>query len=307
MNGPQTALTLEPAESTGPRALAPRFDFSPQTFDQAMWLAETLAASEMVPKQYRGKVGDCFIAMQWGAELGLKPLQAMQSIAVVNGKPSIYGDAGKAVLLAGGCIIEEDDIAIVRANGRARCRITRPGRPPVERTYSTEDAKQAGLLGKDGPWRTNTQRQMAWRAFWFAARDAAADLLRGIGGAEESADIPPEKFMGAADEVRPPAQAPKPSAEEVNAAFQKWLAGPAQKAIDKGASADDVIAHARGRGTVLTDDQIAAIRALRKTEGAAPDPAQGQQHTPAPAPARDDDGGPTFGDDSMAPQAGGAA
>lgn len=260
MNAPQPAGALALAEQRHVAA-APRFDFSPQTFDQAMWLAETLAASEMVPKQYRGKVGDCFIAMQWGAELGLKPLQAMQSIAVVNGKPSIYGDAGKAVLLAGGCIIEEDDIAIVRTNGRARCRITRPGRPPVERTYSMEDAKQAGLLGKEGPWRTNTQRQMAWRAFWFAARDAAADLLRGINGAEEAADVPPERFMGAADEVpRAPAPPAGPEPWPVEA-FAKWLATKAQQAIDKGAPHDAVLAHARSKAPVSAE-QEQAIRAL---------------------------------------------
>ena len=83
-------------------ALAQRgmgFDLSPQTFEQALTFAKYLAESEMVPKQYRGRPGDCLIAMQWGHEIGLKPLQALQSIAAVNGKPSLYGDAGKAMLL----------------------------------------------------------------------------------------------------------------------------------------------------------------------------------------------------------------
>ena len=90
-------------------------DLGPRDFEEAMRQAEYLAASEMVPKCYRGKPGDCLIAIQWGGEIGLKPLQAMQSIAPVNGKPSLYGDAGKAMLLAHGCIIEEDDIELVRA------------------------------------------------------------------------------------------------------------------------------------------------------------------------------------------------
>lgn len=273
MNAPQSALAVMPE-----RTIAQRFDFSPQNFEQAMHLAEMLAVSEMVPKHSRGKVGDCFIAMQWGAELGLKPLQAMQSIAVVNGKPSIYGDAGKAVLLAGGCIIEEDDTAIVRSNGRARCRITRPGRPPVERTYSTEDAKQAGLLNKEGPWKTNTQRQMAWRAFWFAARDAAADLLRGIGGAEESADIPPERFMGAADEVRPPAPTPAPAApiawptEAFEMRLPRW-----REALAAGQTHDAIVAFARQKGA-LSAAQEQTIRNLKPAEKAAAAP-------PADAPA----------------------
>ena len=179
------------------------FDLSPRTFEQALTFSEYLANSEMVPKAYRGKPGDCLIAVQWGAEVGLKPLQALQSIAAINGKPNLYGDAGKALLLANGCIIDEDDTAVVKTNGRARCKIVRSGRPPVERTFTVEDAKTAGLWGKEGPWKTYPHRQMAWRAFWFAARDAAADLLRGMGGFEEALDAPTERHMGPVDEVKP--------------------------------------------------------------------------------------------------------
>lgn len=179
------------------------FDLSPRTFQEALTFSEYLANSDMVPKAYRGKPGDCLIAVQWGAEVGLKPLQALQSIAAINGKPSLYGDAGKALLLSHGCIIEEDDIEVIKAHGKAACTITRPGRPPVRRTFSLEDAKTAGLLGKEGPWRAYQSRQMAWRAFWFAARDAAADLLRGMGGFEEAIDMPAERHMGPVDEVKP--------------------------------------------------------------------------------------------------------
>ena len=142
---------LQPAAPTSTAVAT--FDLSPRTFEQALQLAEYMAKSEMVPKQYRGRPGDCFIAKQWGMEIGLKPLQALQSIAAINGKPNIYGDAGKALLLAHGCIIEEDDTETVKANGRGRCSIKRPGRPVVQRTFSLEDAKTAGLWGKEGPWR----------------------------------------------------------------------------------------------------------------------------------------------------------
>lgn len=176
-----------------------QFDLSPQTFEQALTFAKYLADSDLVPKNFQGKPGNCLIAMQWGAEVGMKALQSMQSIAVINGKPGLYGDAGKALLLSHGCIIEEDDTEKVLASGKGRCKITRPGRPPVERTFSMTDAKVAGLLNKDGPWKTYPQRQLAWRAFWFAARDAAADILRGMGGAEEIMDTP--KDMGMAEVV----------------------------------------------------------------------------------------------------------
>lgn len=240
----------------------PAFDLSPQTFEQALTFANYMAESEMVPKGFRGKPGDCLIAMQWGYDVGLKPLQALQNIAVINGKPGLYGDAGKAVLLANGCIIEEDDISIVEKNTRARCKITRPGRPPVERTYSLENAKTAGLWGKEGPWRTSPWRQMAWRAFWFAARDAAADLLKGLPGAEEVQDIPangsaPKSIDPDTGEIAEKTAA-LPVYSDVD--FEKNL--PAwRKLIESGRkTAGEVIFTVSSKAT-LTEDQIAMINA----------------------------------------------
>jgi hypothetical protein len=244
------------SESTS-LALAPRhqFDLSPQTFEQALTFAGYLAESEMVPKQFRGRPGDCLIAMQWGYEVNFKPLQALQSIAVINGKPGIYGDAGKAILLAAGCIIDEDDTEVVKRTGRGRCKITRPGKPPCERTFSVDDAKAAKLWEKEGPWRTYPHRQMAWRAFWFAARDCAADLLRGMGGAEEAIDV---GTVTAEVVANPPSRA-ESLAPYSEVDFERNL--PVWRSlIDNGKkSADDIIAMVATKGT-LTEAQRAAIR-----------------------------------------------
>ncbi len=166
-----------------------RFSLDPKNMEEALKFAQLMSESDLVPKNFKGKPGDVLIAVAMGREVGMAAMAAIQSIAVINGKPSIYGDSGKAILLAGGCIIEEDDTEVIKKTGIARCRITRPNRPFVERTFSLENAKTAKLVGKEGPWRTYPERQMAWRAFWFAARDAAADLLNGLSGAEERSDI----------------------------------------------------------------------------------------------------------------------
>lgn len=268
---------LPPAPPATSTAVA-TFDLSPRTFEQALQLADYMSKSEMVPKQYRGRPGDCFIAMQWGMEIGLKPLQAMQSIAAVNGKPSLYGDAGKALLLAHGCIIEEDDTETVKANGRGRCSIKRPGRPVVHRTFSLEDAKTAGLWGKEGPWRAYPYRQMAWRAFWFAARDAAADLLRGMGGAEEAMDAPSEKHMGMVDEVAPPPAATPALPAYADEAFAKNLPLWAKLVADGKKAPGDLLATLATKAT-FSEEQKARILSLKKAQPEAAAAA------PAPAPA----------------------
>ena len=74
--------------------------FMPSTFDEAMRLSEMLAKSQMVPTGYRGKPEDVFVAIAWGREIGLAPLQSLQNIAVISGKPSVYGDAALALVQA---------------------------------------------------------------------------------------------------------------------------------------------------------------------------------------------------------------
>jgi hypothetical protein len=77
-----------------PLVAAPANDFSPKSLDEALRLCDYLADSDMVPKEYQGKPGNCLVAIQWGAEIGLKPLQSMQNISTINGRPSLWVRAG---------------------------------------------------------------------------------------------------------------------------------------------------------------------------------------------------------------------
>src|SRR6266545_729851 len=79
------------------RAVTQAFDYMPKTFAELIDFAKIMAESTMVPKDYISKPGNIIVAVQYGAEVGLKPFAAMQSIAVINGKPGLYGDAGKAL------------------------------------------------------------------------------------------------------------------------------------------------------------------------------------------------------------------
>src|SRR5213594_129250 len=101
----------------------------PQTFEQAFEMAKRLSQSALVPKAYQPKVrqnmsaeeraaaidaaaASVVIAWEMGAEVGLSPMNSIQSIAVIGGKPVMYGEAPLGVVMASGLleeIIEEND------------------------------------------------------------------------------------------------------------------------------------------------------------------------------------------------------
>ena len=69
----------------------------PTNLTEAMQFAETICKSGMVPKDYQGKPANTLVAIQWGYEVGLAPMQALQNISVINGKPTIWGDSALAL------------------------------------------------------------------------------------------------------------------------------------------------------------------------------------------------------------------
>lgn len=169
--------------------------FLPATLDEAMRLADMLAKSQMVPTAYRNKPEDVFVAMAWGKEIGLAPLQALQNIAVISGKPSVYGDAAMALVQASPVCegVEELMEGEGTPNPVAVCIAYRKGRKPVEARFSVDDAKRAGLWGKQGPWSAYPKRMLQMRARGFALRDAFPDVLKGLITQEEAQDYPEDK------------------------------------------------------------------------------------------------------------------
>lgn len=171
--------------------------FAPVTLDEAMRFSDMLAKSSMVPKAYQGKPEDVLVAVQWGKELGLAPLQALQNIACINGKPSVYGDAAMALVQASPVCegIEEYFEGEGTPNPVAVCVAHRKNRQPVTAKFSVEDSKRAGLWGKQGPWQAYPKRMLQMRARGFALRDAFPDVLKGLITVEEAADDPPERQL----------------------------------------------------------------------------------------------------------------
>ena len=164
---------------------------APKSTAEAMELAKTLASSQLIPKAFQQRPGDVFVAMMWSHSLGIPIVQGLQGIAVINGKPSLYGDALLAICMGSGQMADiEETVTGSADNLTATCKVTRRGKPtPVVSTFSIADARAAGLLGKPGPWKQYTSRMLKMRARAFALRDAFPDVLSGIASAEEMQDV----------------------------------------------------------------------------------------------------------------------
>lgn len=130
-----------------------------------------------------------------GRDIGLNPTQAVASVAIVNGRPTIYGDAGLALIRSSGLLEGDIDESFEGEPGTmeftAVCSMKRVGAPkPRVTRFSVADAVKANLWGKSGPWTQYPERMLMWRARSWTCRDEFGDVLAGLIFVEEARDIP---------------------------------------------------------------------------------------------------------------------
>ncbi len=165
--------------------------WNPTSFTEALSMAEVMSKSQLVPKDYRGQPANIVVAWQLGAPLGLNILAAMQNIAVINGRPSVWGDGALAICRAHPKWVSiEEEFAGEEGSEdfRAICVINRKDEPECRRVFSVTDAKRAALWGKD-VWAKYPKRMLQMRARSWAMRDAFTDALSGMQVSEESRDM----------------------------------------------------------------------------------------------------------------------
>jgi hypothetical protein len=161
------------------------------------------------------------VAIATGMEIGLSPMQSLQCITVINGKPGLNGTGAKALVEASGLLEDFDewfqigDKRVAELPGpipddaAAYCMAKRKGRRPKTVLFSVADAKRAGLWGKPGPWTQYPPRMMRFRALGFCLNDVFPDVLKGFKTAEELADYPEETSRAANTPARPARVEPK--------------------------------------------------------------------------------------------------
>lgn len=169
-----------------PRAIVPT------DFEGAWRISTAVVRAGMAPRSLE-TVEACTVAILHGLEVGLPPMMALQSIAVINGRPSLWGDGALGLIQGSGLLDDQDEhyegqegtdaykaVCILKRKGKSRANVGE---------FSVADAKKAGLFGKAGPWQGYMKRMLKMRARAFAMRDGFSDVLKGLSVAEEQQDV----------------------------------------------------------------------------------------------------------------------
>ena len=168
--------------------------------------AEKLANSGLLPAAFRKQPANVLYAVEYGDMLGLAPMAAITGIHVIDGKPTASAGLISALVRRAGHKLRVSGDA-----ASATCEITRADDPgyTFRVTFTVEDAKTAGLVGKP-VWKQYGTSMLKARAITQCARDACEEALFGL-------HYTPEELGAEVDNdgapVPPPRQEPKPAAD----------------------------------------------------------------------------------------------
>jgi hypothetical protein len=198
----------------------------PKSIGEVKELARMIALAEWAPECYRDIDGNYLLpkielAILHGASVGLGPIAAVQSIAVINGMPSIWGDGALAVIEQSGLLedMSEEHVVDDEQGLVAVCTMKRRHRgTPIVTRFSMAMAEHAGLTRVEGPWQSYPERMLRMRARSWTMRDAFADVLRGLHLREEVEDYVGTRGLRSAPprpersplESRRPSPSPRP-------------------------------------------------------------------------------------------------
>ena len=190
----------------------------PQSIEDVFRVAKGVVMAGLAPSALVDKksgdaaVAAVAVAIMSGAELGLKPMVALRSFTVINGRPALYGDglinvirqSGRAAYLRTGCDTRDGKLV-------GWCEAKRSDTEEEKRVeFSQDDAVRAGLWSdqpiikkngqngpyekpNDSPWFRYPQRMLAWRAAGWCLRELFGDVLGGIRDEFEAQENPVEE------------------------------------------------------------------------------------------------------------------
>jgi hypothetical protein len=159
-------------------------------------------AGDLLPRNYRSNPGAVLLAMDWADRVGLSVMDAIHGVAWVQGKPVIDATLLRALATRAGYRVLVTDAS--RTSATAKVVLTTTGETLGSVTYTIEDAKTAGLAGKDN-WKRNPEDMLVARATSRAVRRYCSDAL--VGGALTEDEVESLEVTAEVDQVQPVAVA----------------------------------------------------------------------------------------------------
>ncbi|ASU83540.1 hypothetical protein CDO52_12750 [Nocardiopsis gilva YIM 90087] len=158
-----------------------------------MEYARTLASSGLLPKAYRGQPANVLFAVEYGRALGLEPITAINSVHVIEGKPSASSGLISALVRRAGHRLR---IRVHRDEGlEAVAQIIRADDPDFtfESRWDLARAQRAGVATKQ-VWKSYPEAMLKARAITEVAREACEEALLGVGYTPEElgAEVDPD-------------------------------------------------------------------------------------------------------------------
>ena len=169
-----------------------------QQFENAQRIAKALASSALVPKEYQGQTGlpNVLVAMEISGRMGLSPLQVMQNLHVIHGRPSWSSQF--IIAMINGCGRFTPIDYVMEGDGEelscyAVAKELSTGKDLKGPRVSITMAKKEGWFSKSGSkWQTMPELMIRYRAAAFWGRLYVPEFLVGIKTQEEVIDIEPE-------------------------------------------------------------------------------------------------------------------
>ena len=144
---------------------------------ESLWkLSQRISNTPFVPTALRGKNEAVLACVLYGAELGLGPMQSLNSIHVIEGRTAMSPELMRAMVARHGHRID------VVENSATACEVkgirSDTGSTATVR-WTMEDAKLAGLAGKNN-WKTYPRAMLLARATSELCRIVFPDVIAGL-------------------------------------------------------------------------------------------------------------------------------
>lgn len=188
-----------------------------QEFQVAQRMAQALASSTIVPKDYQGNIGNCIIALEMANRLNTSPMMVMQNLYVVNGRPAWSSQYIVAMINASRKYKTELQYELTGTGTEMACYAfaeDHNGHIVKGPVITMAMAKAEGWIDKNGSkWKTMPEVMIRYRAASFFGRLNCPDMIMGIYSTDEVVEIGPDAYR----EVNPAIKVQEEIKEKANA------------------------------------------------------------------------------------------